>query len=91
MTLEKLTDALCELEVEMQDGTRHRTVCSKPKGFWGVAIRPEEHMKKMRDCMSGRFTDSEVRQCYDTVSRLEQVDVAGVRKLIPLLGKAPSA
>ncbi len=87
----EFTQMRVKLEVEMQDGTVHRTVCSKPKGFWGVAIKPEEHMKKMGDCMSGRFSNAEVRRSYDTVSRLEKIDVAGVRKLIRLLGRAPGA
>jgi aconitate decarboxylase len=86
----EFTQMRIELEVEMQDGTRHRTVCSKPKGFWGVAIEPAEHLKKMRDCMSGRFGDAEIKQCYETVSRLEQIDVAAVRKLVQLLGKTSS-
>lgn len=65
-------------------------VVSKPKGAWGVEIKPEEHFKKMRDCMSGRLSDSAIKECYETVSQLEQVDAAGVRKLIQMLGTAAS-
>jgi hypothetical protein len=40
--------------------------------------------------MSGRVGDAEIKQCYETVTRLEQIDVAGVRKLVQLLGKTSS-
>ncbi len=78
------------IEVDMRDGTRYATTCSKPKGAWGVEIRPEEHKKKMRDCMSGRLAEREIDECYETVSRLEGVDAGGVRKLIQMLGTAAS-
>lgn len=86
----EFTQMRVEIEVEIRDGTRLRAVCSKPKGFWGVEIKPEEHMKKMRDCMSGRMSDTEIKECYDTVSGLEHINPAGVRKLVQMLGRTTS-
>lgn len=86
----EFTQMRVEIEVEMRDGARLRAVCSKPKGFWGVEIKPEEHMKKMRDCMSGRLSESDIKECYETVSHLDEIDAAGVRKLVQMLGRAAS-
>lgn len=77
-----------EIEVETHDGSICRTECRKPKGFWGVPIKPEEHLKKMRDCMSRVLTEDEIGECQRMIAQLEQLDTAGVRKVVELVGRA---
>lgn len=86
----EFTQMHVSIEVEMRDGTRCSTTCSKPRGAWGVEIKPEEHFKKMHDCMSGRLSQSEIKECYQTVVRLDQASAESVRKLIQMVGQGPN-
>lgn len=73
------------LSVETKDGARHVAECRTPKGFWGVPIKPEEHMEKLRDCMSQMMTDAQIGECVRLTHELEDLDARGVKQLVGLM------
>lgn len=60
-------------------------MCSAPKGFWGTAIDPEEHMKKIRDCMSEVFDEAQIQQSVSAIRRLEKLSGSEMEELRDLL------
>lgn len=71
--------------VETRDGSRHVAECRKPRGFWGVPIRTEEHMEKIRDCMGQALAGAQIEECTRLAERLDELDASGVAGLIGLL------
>lgn len=74
-----------ELEVETTDGRRYKTECRKPMGFWGVEIKPEEHLVKIQDCMSQVMSDKVIEELVKLTATLENLEADGVKRLISLL------
>ena len=74
-----------ELMVETTDGKRYKTECRKPMGFWGVAIKPEEHRVKIQDCMSQVLDDKKIEEIVKLTAALETLEADGVKRLISML------
>lgn len=74
-----------DIEVELNDGTRQRGVCTKPPGTWGKAIDDAEHMVKLRDCLGVRFKQAEQEQVLELLGRLEKLSADELAGLMALL------
>lgn len=75
-----------ELEVALKDGRTLHTRCDGPRGIWGGdPVSPDEHLVKVRDCLSARFAPDEVEQCATLAGRIDQLDSNGVAALLALL------
>lgn len=78
------------LEVELDDGSTLTERCDGPAGIWGSRpISTEEHLVKVRDCLSTVLPDDEVEAVIEGVGRFAQLDGAEVRQLIERCGTAP--
>jgi 2-methylcitrate dehydratase PrpD len=74
-----------ELEVTLQDGRTFHTRCNGPRGIWGgEPLSPEEHLVKVRDCLSVRLAPERVEQCVKLASRIDQLDASEVAALLAL-------
>lgn len=74
-----------EIDVETHSGRHYKTECAAPKGFWGTVIDPEEHMKKLRDCMSEVFDEAHIQHCMSAIRRLESLSASDMTELFDLL------
>ncbi|MGA3402071.1 MAG: hypothetical protein ABSC95_22890, partial [Acetobacteraceae bacterium] len=53
-----------EAEVELTDGSVVSTRCDGPRGMWGQpAISDDEHLVKVRDCLSKRLPSDRMERC----------------------------
>jgi 2-methylcitrate dehydratase PrpD len=71
-----------EAEVESTDGSVVQTRCDGPRGMWGQpAISDDEHLVKIRDCLSKRLPADRMERCIalaHTVDTLDTASVSGV-------------
>ncbi len=76
-----------EARIEMNDGQVLHTRCNGPRGIWGSPpISQEEHLAKVRDCLTRRMPAEKAEDVIGLASRVETLDAAGVRALLGLLG-----
>ncbi len=76
-----------EAWVELDDGTVLHTRCNGPKGIWGSPpISEEDHLVKVRDCLSRRLPTDRAEALIALARRVETLDPAGVREMIALAG-----
>ncbi len=74
-----------EADVEMTDGTKLHTRCNGPKGIWGTPpISAEDHLVKIRDCLSRRLPHDKAEQLIALALRIDDLDAAGVRQMVSL-------
>lgn len=74
-----------EVEVELEDGSRHKTSCNAPRGSWGAPMKPGEHQAKLDDCLQYALPAPAAAQLQQQLDRLETLDAAGVASVIGLL------
>jgi 2-methylcitrate dehydratase PrpD len=75
-----------ELEVTLRDGRTLRARCNGPRGIWGGdPVAPEEHLAKVRDCLSVRLAPGPVEQCVALAAAIDQLDSGGVAALLALV------
>ncbi len=76
-----------EARIEMNDGQILHTRCNGPRGIWGSPpISQEEHLAKVRDCLTRRMPAAKAEDVIALASRVETLDPAGVRALLALVG-----
>jgi aconitate decarboxylase len=72
-------------DVELDDGTRLHTRCNGPKGIWGSPPIPEEeHLVKVRDCLSRKLPEARAESLIDLARRVETLSPGGVREMLRL-------
>ncbi len=75
-----------EARIEMNDGQILHTRCNGPRGIWGSPpISQEEHLAKVRDCLTRRMPAAKAEEVIALASRVETLDPAGVRALLALV------
>jgi 2-methylcitrate dehydratase PrpD len=76
-----------EVEVELVNGQHLTARCQGPKGFWGLPpLTRDEHLVKVRDCLSTRLSQSQVARCIELADALDELEAEEVRELISILG-----
>jgi len=74
------------LAVVLKDGRRIETRCDAPRGYVG---RPppseEEHMAKVRDCLSRRLDDAAIEQVAGLCRRFDRLSAAELAGLLAML------
>lgn len=74
-----------EAEAELTDGSMVQTRCDGPKGMWGQpAISDEEHLVKVRDCLSKRLSPDRMERCIALARTIDTLDAAGVSELLSI-------
>ncbi len=75
-----------EAEVELTDGRVLRTRCNGPRGIWGAPpISDEDHLVKVRDCLSRKLPVDRAEALIALASRVETLDAGGVRAMIGMV------
>lgn len=74
-----------EVEVELEDGTRHSATCNAPRGSWGAPMAPGEHQAKLDDCLRHALPAEKASRLLAELDRLETLDAAGIASLIGLM------
>jgi len=73
--------------VELEDGSVLSAHCDGPRGAWGSArIGVEEHLGKVRDCLSRRLKDSMVDRCVALAIEIDSLDAPEVAELLAIAG-----
>jgi aconitate decarboxylase len=76
-----------ELEVDLDDGTVLKTRCDGPRGKWGTPpIPPEEHLVKVRDCLSTRLTERDRERLIELAGSFEQLAAKDLREVMTIVG-----
>ena len=76
-----------ELAVELDSGRTLKTRCNGPRGKWGTPpIGDAEHLLKVRDCLATRFQPAAAESIVELAHNLDDLDEAGVRRLMQLAG-----
>lgn len=70
------------LEVELAGGERLSSACHCLRGAWGDPIPFEDHMIKLRDCLTRTLDDRAIEILVDGVQRLEELDSAELSGLM---------
>ncbi len=73
-----------EVEVELDDGTRLRSVCNAPRGSWGSPMAPGEHQSKLDDCLGHVLSAAAASRLLADLDRLETLR-ADETAALPLL------
>jgi aconitate decarboxylase len=74
-----------ETEAELTDGTVVQTRCDGPRGMWGQpAISDDEHLVKVRDCLSKRLPTDKMERCIALARTVDTLDAAGVSELLTI-------
>jgi len=71
------------LAVTLQDGTVLEARCDGPRGMWGQPpIDPDDHLAKVRDCLSTRLDPPAVARCIGLASRIDALSAGEVSALM---------
>jgi aconitate decarboxylase len=74
-----------EARVTLADGRELHTRCNGPRGIWGTPpIRADEHLFKVRDCLSRRLPDDKADELIALARQVETLDSAGITRLLQL-------
>jgi aconitate decarboxylase len=74
-----------EAEVELTDGSTAQTRCDGPRGMWGQpAISDDEHLVKVRDCLSKRLPSDRMERCIALARSVDTLDPTGVSELLTI-------
>jgi hypothetical protein len=74
-----------EVEVELEDGTTHSTICRGPRGSWNSPMDESDHEEKLRDCLSYGLPGGDGEKLIDHLNRLETLDAPAVKSVIGLM------
>lgn len=77
-----------EVEVELEDGSRHDTVCRGPRGSWNAPMDESDHEEKLRDCLNYGLPGPAGEKLIAQLNRLETLDAQAVRSVIALMAAA---
>ena len=81
-----LEEMWVDVAVELQDGQRLTARCDGPQGFWGrPALRRDEHVAKIRDCLHMYLDDEMTERCIQRVDELETLEAPQIGELMSLL------
>jgi aconitate decarboxylase len=74
-----------EVEIDLDDGTVLRERCESPRGSWGAApVSSEEHLTKVRSCLSVALSPSAVETCIALAGDLDRLQPGDVKQLVRL-------
>ena len=74
-----------EAEAELADGSVVHTRCDGPRGMWGQpAISDDEHLVKVRDCLSKRLPSDRMERCIALARSIDTLDPSGVSELLTI-------
>lgn len=74
-----------EVEIELDDGTTLRERCESPRGSWGAApVSQEEHLTKVRSCLSVALPPKAVDQCIALAGDIDHLKPRDVQQLMRL-------
>jgi aconitate decarboxylase len=75
------------LEVDLDDGTTVSTRCNGPRGKWGTPpITVEEHLVKVRDCLSTRLKERDRERLIELAGSFEQLGNKDLREVMKIVG-----
>ena len=74
-----------EVEVEMEDGSCHKTTCNAPRGSWGAPMADGEHQAKLDDCLRYALPEAAAAKLLTELDRMETLDAGGIAALIRLI------
>ena len=74
-----------EVEVEMGDGSCHKTICNAPRGSWGAPMADGEHQAKLDDCLRYALPEAAAAKLLTELDRMETLDAGGIAALIRLI------
>jgi aconitate decarboxylase len=77
-----------EVEVESGGGSRHKAVCDRPPGSWGVPIDAKQHRVKLMECLVTRLTEADATGVLERLDSLERLPASEVKRLIGVLAAA---
>ena len=78
-------DMWTAVTVTLDDGTKLREVCERPRGIWGNPLSREERLVKVRACAGRVLAAGEVERLIESVENLEQADAGDLAALCGLL------
>jgi aconitate decarboxylase len=80
-----------ELEVVMEDGSRHQTRCNGPRGSWnGEPVSLDEHLIKVRSCLNTRLDEVDRERIIDLGTHFEELDNKDLREIMAIASKPNS-
>jgi 2-methylcitrate dehydratase PrpD len=74
-----------EVKVTQSDGRIVVGKCTRPRGAWGSPVSPDEHLRKVRDCMNRVLRNSQTERVLSMVQKFDQLDAAEIRALMHML------
>jgi 2-methylcitrate dehydratase PrpD len=74
-----------EVEVELEDGSRHGTVCHAPRGSWNAPMKESDHEEKLRDCLNYGLPGPAGEKLIGQLNRLETLEAPAVKSAIALM------
>ncbi len=76
-----------DVTITHRDGQQASATCTGPRGFWGLPrLTHEEHLVKIRDCLSGTLSTEDTERCIALAAKLETLEAKEVCELIALAG-----
>lgn len=73
------------VSVRLADGRVVDARCDKPRGiFGGPPLAPQDHERKVQDCLARGLTDQAIAEVMELTSRFDSLDAAGIRRLMAL-------
>ena len=83
----RFDDMYVELTIELADGRKLHTRCNGPRGIWGgTPVAPEDHRKKVVNCLSERLSSDQIERVIETCARIEQCSAEDIQGLVALMG-----
>ena len=73
------------IEVQLAGGETLTARCDKPKGYVGTPVPDEDHLVKVRDCLSRGAQIGDVEEIVAACRGIDTLDGAGVRSLMRAL------
>jgi 2-methylcitrate dehydratase PrpD len=78
-----------KVAVELEDGTRHESICRGPRGSWGAPpMTDADHREKLQDCLIRALPQPRIDELLGLLDRLDELDAAEVQKVTTLIGSA---
>ncbi len=74
-----------KVEVELEDGTTHSTVCRGPRGSWNSPMEESDHTEKLRDCLNYGLPGAAGEQLLQQLGQLEALDARAIKSVIALM------
>jgi hypothetical protein len=75
-----------ETTVRLKDGSTVNARCDGPRGKWGgTPISDEDHLTKIRDCLSVRLDDDKAERVIDMARRIDDLGSDEIGELMALV------